>query len=1021
MLYSPTECLSNGLPMNRRAVLLCLMVLQFIVPREERAAAEDVDFDAQIAPIFSAHCLECHGGAEPKGGLGLATREAFQSGGESGQLVDAKDATASLLWKRVSLDEMPPKHPLTEKQKESLRLWLVQGAKWGASPIDPFARTTEARAGRDWWALQPLRSPTLPQTVGPLVDAAANSGSANPIDQFVQAQLNKAELSPAAKADSRALIRRLYFDLLGLPPSPEKVAKFVANPTDAEFEKLTNELLASKHYGERWARHWLDVVRFGESDGFERNTPRENAWPYRDWVVNSLNNDMPYDEFARMQLIGDLLEGGQSGAAATGFWVAGVHNTVVGGSRRMKLLARQDELEEVLATVGQTFVGLTVNCARCHDHKFDPITQKEFYQMASAISGLGYGEKIERAAEETKKMAALDMRIGDLRSQLSGIDSKARTEIIAARKQGKAELADPPEPFAQWEFDGDMQDSIGILHGRPVGDARVENGALVIDGNSFVETAVLEKEIRAKTLEAWIQLDDLAQGGGGAITIETRNGVTFDSIVFAERESKQWMAGSNGFARTESFQGTQENEAVERPVHFAIVYAEDGTITGYRDGKPYGQPIRKSGLQVYPAGDTELIFGMRHKPKDPNRILKAKIHQAKLYDRALTAEEVAASSGNAAEYVPEKQLVDWLDEKQRAARQQLQAKLADLGKERDQQNSTANQKFFTLQPGGGATTNVLLRGDPDQLGAVVSAGAVGSVQGVDADFSLAPEAPEAERRRKLADWITDRENPLFTRVIVNRVWHYHFGQGIVDTPNDFGFNGGRPSHPELLEWLSTWFRDHDYRIKDLHRLILSSNTWKQAGYTRSGAEQDAENRLLWRMKPRRLEAESVRDAMLVVAGKLNAQMGGPSFKDVSVVSNNGTVYYEPIDVFEDAFLRRTIYRFNPRGGRSALLDTFDCPDPAATAPRRSQTTTPLQALSLLNNSFVLHMSDAFAERIRRAAGDDLSSQVTTAWQLAINRAPTDPERQLSERLVSQHGLAALCRGLFNANEFVVVE
>lgn len=1000
----------------------CLCLLLILPAPFAKVSSAEVDFDKDVAPILVGHCIDCHGDHEPKGGLSLTNVKAALNGGESGKAIQSGISAESLLWQRVRDDEMPPKHPLDSKQKAKLKEWIDSGAKWGTNPIDPFAFTSSTRAGRDWWALQPLSAPPVPTR-------QHDQWGQNDIDAFILDKLQAQGLKPSSAASPRALIRRLYFDLTGLPPSPEDVQRFTANPSREAYQTVVDKLLASKHYGERWGRHWLDVVRFGESDGFERNFPRKSAWYYRDWVINALNNDLPYNEFVRMQLIGDQIKGGVEGAAATGFWVAGVHNTVVGGSRRMKLLARQDEIEEVLATVGQTFLGLTVNCARCHDHKFDPITQKEFYQLASAISGLGYGERVVKSPDDEESMKIAETRLATLQNELATIDAKARSEILEARDKGEVEIPAPPAAFAKWEFDSDLKDSVGDLHGTAVGKAHIKNGALVVDGSSFVETAPLKKNVGEKTLEAWVLLDNLEQRGGAAISIETRDGVVFDAIVFGEREPQRWMAGSNGFVRTDSFKGTEENEAVKQPVHFAIVYSADGAITGYRNGLKYGTSVRKGPLQSYEADKTEIVFGLRHKPLGGNRQLKAMILKAAFYDRALTAEEVAASFGNLAEYVPEDQIVKWLDDVSRNRRNAVKRDIAETTKQRDEINAQANRKIYTLTPGAGATTNVLLRGDPDKAGDVVSPGGVAAIPGVTADFALAPNAPEADRRKKLSAWITTAQNPLFSRVIVNRIWHYHFGTGLVDTPNDFGFNGGRPSHPELLNWLAVWFRDNGFSVKKLHRLILSSATWQQAGYPKSSragndknpSDVDANNRLLWKMTPRRLEAESIRDAMLVAAGQLNTQMSGPGFEDVDIVSNNGTNYYEPKDVEGPAWYRRTVYRFNPRGSRSALLDTFDCPDPAATAPRRAVTTTPLQALSLLNNSFVLQMSDAFASRVETEAGNDIVKQIQTAWLLALARTPTAAETELSETLIKQHGLSALGRGLFNSNEFIVVE
>ena len=721
-----------------RAPFRCLALLILAIRVGTVSAA---DFDDAVAPIVAAHCLDCHSGHEPKGGLDLSRVESAMQGGDSGESIVVNDASASLLWERIDSDEMPPEHPLSGDEKSVIRKWIDHGAKWGTSPIDPFAITTTGRAGYDWWSLQPLQSVQPPQI-------EPSDWAHNEVDLFVLKKLRDAQLEPSPQADPRALIRRLYFDLIGLPPSPEAVAGFVADPSEKSYGQLVDDLLASQHYGERWGRHWLDVVRFGESDGFERNAPRMNAWPYRDWVIKSLNDDLPYDEFVRRQLIGDQLLGGIEGAAATGFWVAGVHNTVVGSSKRMKQLARQDELEEVLATVGQTFLGLTVNCARCHDHKFDPITQKEFYQLASAISGLGYGEQTEKSPAAAAALAQMNAELSELQKQLSAINSQVRQEIIASRLEGDTTAAAPPEAFAVWEFDSDLRDSLGTLHGTAHGNARIEGGALVLDGKSFVSTAAIEQEISEKTLEVWIQLDNLNQRGGGAITIQNLKGKVFDSVVFGEQEPQLWMPGSNGFVRTSSFRGSHEVLAKQRPIHVAIVYRTDGTITAYRDGLVYGQPVQKTALQKYAAGAADILFGLRHQPAGGNRFLTGRIHKAAFYDRALTEQEVAASAGNQAEYVSEKQIANWLSKDRLRQRTELQARVTQVAADRDRHAAIANQTIYTLTAGVGASTNILLRGDPENVGDLVAPSAVAAVSGVQADFALAPDAPEAERRRR---------------------------------------------------------------------------------------------------------------------------------------------------------------------------------------------------------------------------------------------------------------------------------
>lgn len=999
--------------------LVCTICLQSqVCPQENRG---DDAFVKQVAPILVARCLECHNQDTHESDLSLVSQESLLRGGESGKaLVVAGKPSESLLWQRIEADEMPPKHPLSADEKLVIKNWLESGAAWGASRLDPLAATTDTRAGRDWWSLQPLRK----------------TGYAyQTIDGFIQAKLAERNLQLSPPADRRTLIRRAYFDVLGLPPTPEVIEQFVNDPDPKAFEKLTDRLLAMPQYGERWGRHWLDVVRFGESDGFERNQPRENAWPYRDWVIQALNDDLPYDQFVRQQLIGDQLNQDIYGAASTGFWTAGVHNTVVGGSKRMKILARQDEIEEVLATVGQTFVGLAINCARCHDHKFDPVTQTEYYQFASTISGLGYGDRKVPLSEEKIKLKVIEEQLATHVAKLRTIDREARLAIIAKRKSDAVVLPEPPKPMARWEFDEDLKDSIGKLHGKPGGTARCENGALILDGKSYVVTDPITTNIGAKTLEAWVELTDLDQRGGAALSLQTREGEVFDAIVYGEREPKHWMAGSNGFVRTDSF-GSQleESDAASRAIHVALVYADDGTIRAYRDGQEYGHSIRKTDMQHYSAGEAEVLFGLRHDPPGGNRFLNGKIHRAAIYDRALSAEEVALSSGNGLDYVSEPQLVAALTDQLRLEREALKTQIAELTVHRDEQANRSTQTIYTLTPAQGEKTSVLLRGDPDNLGKPVRPGATSAIGSFKADvpndFGLPEDAPEADRRRELANWIIQTAEPLFARVIVNRVWHYHFGTGIVETPSDFGFNGGRPSHPELLDFLAQQFIEKGFRLKWLHREIMLSATYQQAGLQstkvqtalhQDAIKSDADNRLLWHFPARRLEAEVLRDSMLSAAGRLNENRGGPSFKDVSITFLNGTTYYEPLDVDDPALFRRTVYRFNPRGGRSSLLDTFDCPDCAATTPRRSTTTTPLQSLSLLNDGLVLRLSEYFAQRVSDEVGQSTEAQIERAWKLAIGRAPNENERKLSIELVNSHKLQSLCRGLFNLSDFVVIE
>lgn len=990
----------------KSAFPILLVLLGFASP-----LSADVEFEKQIAPLLAEKCLDCHNTRESKGNLDLSTKKTAFAGGDSGVVLVPGNLKKSYLWDRIAANEMPPKHPLTAAEKQLLKQWIEEGAIWNPERIDPFAYSTDKRAGYDWWALQPIRKPTLPK----------QTGEPHPIDAFVRAKLPPKGLTPSPPANRRTRIRRLSFALLGLPPSPAEVDAFLADSSDAAYAKLVDRLLASPHYGERWARHWLDLARFGESQGFERDKLRDNAWPYRDWVINALNDDMPYDQFVRWQIAGDVLEPGNGNAiTATGFLVAGPYDEVGQNqqSAAMRAVVRQDEMEDYIGTVCQTFLGLTVNCARCHDHKFDPIQQSEYYQIAAALAGVRPGERNYQTQETEQKRQAARQRLAKVNQSIEALLEPIRQTLLAEH-QPQVRQANVPQPIARWTFEEDFKDDLGTLHGSARGQAKIEDGQLVLNGKeAYVSTAPLSAPLTAKTLEAWVQLENLSQRGGGVVSVQTNDGNVFDAIVFGEKDPKQWMAGSDHFKRTQSFHADPEKDADKTLVHIAIVYHPDGTIQGYRNGQPYGKPYKAKGPVTFEAGKSQVLFGLRHGTSaGGNRMLAGRIEQAQLYDKALSSEEIAATASRF-NIVTRKDLLAKLSDPQR---KQLAAWESEAKQLTDQLNSLKDPRVYAVTPKSPAETHVLLRGNPASPAEVVTAGGVQSLKGLSADFGLPQDAPEGERRQRLAAWITSEKNPLFARVIVNRLWHYHFGQGIVASPNDFGFNGSRPTHPELLDYLATYLIENDWSLKAVHRLIVTSKTYQQSSQPVPEAMAlDADNQWLWRYAPQRLEAEVIRDAMLKVSGTLNPQLGGPSYRNFETFNRNSQFYIMQ-DRTGPEYHRRTIYRMWVRSGRNRLLDAFDCPDPSVTTPARAVTTTPTQSLSLLNNSFVLRMADQVAERIEDAPPNDEESKVTLVYRMLFQREPHADELAKTTAFVKHHGLSALVRVLFNTNEFLFAE
>ena len=980
-------------------------------------------FDHRIAPILAQRCLGCHAAAAQKGGLDLSSAVGTRTGGDSGPAAVPGKPEDSLLWMRVAADEMPPKHPLSAEEKALLRQWIADGAHWGSDPIDLFRYSTEQRAGYDWWSLQPVHTSEPP--------AVRNAAwPRNEVDRFVLARLEAMRLAPAAPADPRVLIRRLYFDLTGLPPSPEEIdewSKRLASPAgEAAYGQLVDQLLDSPHYGERWARHWLDVIRFGESQGYERNRIRENAWRYRDWVIGAFNRDLPYDEFVRQQVAGDVLHPDDLDAVlATGYLVCGTwdqvgHNE---GTAEMQKAVRQDDLEDLVAALGQSFLGLSINCARCHDHKFDPVSQREYYQVAALLGGVTQKEKeregiTARPAGDTHRTwaTARDAR----RRELAALEQTLRD------KYGKSDGGLPIEGLQVLYLPGDtggklLPDLCGV--GQPLDLAAGGKPRFASPGPASKLVAAA-KATHALTIEAWLTPARASQEGPARIvtlSLDTgqRNFTLGQDKNRFDLRLRTTKSDLNGLP---SLVSTGEPVSV-RKTHVVYTFDRAGDVRCYLDGKQVA--VRHVGGDFSNWNDSfrlalgDELSGDRH--------WDGQLHFVAIYSQALPPEQVARNFASESRDVRAGEPFDVVLARASADEQSQHAGLRSTLHALEQ--SEPAQPFggvaHIIVPQQPPVYHVLARGDYRNPGEVVSPRGLRALSrgGLTDDLGLNPDAPESSRRSALAGWLTDPRNPLTARVLVNRLWHYHFGQGLVDTPSDFGFAGGRPSHPELLDWLAARFVSGGWKIKPMHRLIVTSAAYRQASNVRNarGQEFDADNRLLWRANQSRLDGEATRDTMLAVSGALQRRMGGPSYRDVTVKLGTNHEFTDPTGEFHDEVNRRTIYRLWARCGNNPLLESLDCPDPSVMLPRRSQTITPVQSLSLLNSRFVEQCAARLAERARRETGAEAAEQIDRVYRLALGRRPQPQELELARSFLQDRGLEQLCLVLFNTNEFLFLE
>ena len=991
------------------AFAFCLLALASKPRAASSIPSEQLQFfEQKIRPVLVEHCYECHSAQakKVKSGLLLDTQGGWQKGGDAGEpAIRPGDTQTSLLLRAVRHDDpdltMPPKKPkLSDALIADLTAWVKMGAP------DPRDGASEARRGdKSWWSLQPLSRPDPPSAAGM---TEAWSGSA--IDRFIFAKLALNGLKPSPPAGRRALIRRVSYDLTGLPPSPEEVETFQRDTHPLAYEKLVDRLLSSPHYGERWGRHWLDVVRFGESRGFERNEIILNAWPFRDYVIRSFNDDKPFNQLIVEHLAGDVV-GKERPDVEIGvaFLTIGPYDDVGNGDAVAAANTRAATVDDIVSTTGAAFLGLTVGCARCHNHKFDPVPTEDYYRLKAAFDGVSHGPRSLATAAERQRYDAAMKPLNERRAHISEKKSNLEKAVVerSASQVGEEKLLRPPPSAHLTE---EKFTPIAARHARLT--------ALSHSGNPKSGVGGRMDEFEVWTSGVAPRNVALASHGGKAIGAAGNVAKDFDGaysvdLVTDGKFSARWFIGSPAVL-TITFAQT---ETIDR-----VVFSHDRVTLSDTPIEGLGPSVTEYELHVSLDGQSwiKIADSSDRKPFNEELARERKLRAATVDERAQVAE--------------------------------FDRQLAEIDRETRQVPPLSSVWVGTFsQPK--QRTLVFKGGDPMKPGDAVQPASLSVLDHVAKSYELAGDAPESERRLALARWLASDENPLTARVLANRVWQHHFGVGIVDTPSDFGFLGGRPTHPELLDWLARRLQHHEWRLKPLHREILLSQTYQQAsgesdpsqgkrdettGKATSGRlttvslipydstnqkrarNLDAASRLLWRFPPRRLTAEEVRDTLLAVSGKLDRRPGGPGFRLYEYKQDNVATYV-PLPEHGPGTYRRAVYHHNARASVVDILSDFDLPDNAFAAPKRADTTNPLQTLTMLNHRFVIDMATALNERAAREAGNDSTAQIRRAFAVAFQREPTERELTAAMTVTRAHGSAAVYRALLNANELIYIE
>ena len=965
-------------------------------------AAQAPDFAKDVQPLLRAKCMPCHGDTQAAGGLKLTQLKSALTGGSSGARgLVPHNPDASTVVQRVSTTDtdliMPPKTsgktPLTPTEVATLRHWVQSGPTW------PEASAATS-AGDTHWSLLPIKKPALPAGKAP-----------HPVDRFLEARLAAKGLGFSKEADRTTLIRRVTFDLIGLPPTEAEIAAFVNDKALGAYVRVVDRLLASPRYGERWARHWLDTIHYADSHGSEHDMGRKNAWPFRDYVIQTFNSDVPYARFVREQLAADALYPNRPDLTpALGYLSAGNFDLSAYYTAPIpfQILDRDDMVNQAMST----FVSTTANCARCHDHKFDPIPTTDYWSLQAVFAGVVKGDV---TYDETPRIAEQRTQWNKLKEVA---DSKNAARILAAEHQPVVDaFVSALQGFAGWK-------PLRVTKATSTGNATftlADDGQVAVGGpRPAKDTYTLlacpgTGRIGALRVDA-LASPDLPKGGpgraddGGYLLHE----LTVDIVrAGGKREKAKIVRASADYAQ---------------PKKDAAHAADGDSGSAWGIGPEFGkdhhlvlafaEPLEladNDALEVVIAqndGAAHILGRFRLSVADAPRATLCAV-PPKVADllRAPTQDQDARVE--IATFALRETADDGIASLPPLQHVYVAAKAADV----------ANVGFVNIDKP--REIHVLERGEMSKPKQVVGPGALSALPELGLYFKRRDMTQESQRRAALAEWVVDRRNPLTWRSIVNRVWHYHFGKGIVDTPGDFGRMGGAPSHPELLDYLAAWFRDDAQgSFKKLHRLLVTSRAYTQSSADRPEADKlDRDNRLLWRANRLRLDADQYRDAALQTAGRLDFTMGGPGvnhFKMGPGPQMTPALDYAAFDWESPAANRRSVYRTVWRSIPDPFMDSLDFPDLTLLSPTRGTSVSALQALTLYNNNFVLSCAQSLAKRVT-AEGGVTQRQVERAAVLAWGRALTDKERKVLQTMASGHGLEATCRVILNANAFLFVD